>query len=112
MAYGMTYDQYWHGDPWMVRAYAQAYLLRRKVDNETAWIQGAYFYVAVSAALTTALSKSKKEYVKKPLEFFPKTDAELEEEKRQKRRKVVEWLDNLRIKQRDKRGVDQNGNEP
>ena len=100
MAYGMSYKDYWYGDPWMVRAYAQAYLIRRKVDNETAWIQGAYFFAAVSAAITTAFSKTKKDYLKHPLEFFPKTEAELEEEKRQKRRKLVEFLDNLRIKKK------------
>lgn len=98
MAYGMTYDQYWYGDPWMTRAYAQAYLLRRKIDNESAWIQGAYFYAAISAALTTALSKSKKDYLKQPLDFFPKTEAELEAEKRNKRRKLVEFLDSMRIR--------------
>lgn len=94
----MTYDQYWYGDPWMARAFAQAYLLKRKVDNENAWIQGAYFSNALAATLTTAFSKKRKDYVKQPLDFFPKTEAELEEEKRQKRRKLVEWLDNMRIK--------------
>ena len=82
----------------MVRAYAQAYLVKRKIDNETAWINGAYFYIALSAALTTAFSKTRKEYVKKPLDFFPKTDAELEDEKRNKRRRLVEFLDSMRIK--------------
>lgn len=100
MAYGMTYDQFWYGDPWMARAYAQAYLLRRKIDNENAWIQGAYFHYAISVALATAFSKTKKNYVDKPIDFFPKTDAEIEEEKRQKRRKLVEWLDGMRIKKK------------
>lgn len=108
MAYGMSYQDYWYGDPWMARAYAQAYIDKRKVDNEQAWIQGAYFYVAVSAALTTALSKTKKDYPKQPFEIFPKTELELENEKRQKRRKLVEMLERMRIKNKQ-RGVDQNG---
>lgn len=109
MAYGMTYDQYWYGDPWMVRAYAQAYLLKRKIENEQAWIEGAYFYNAMSAVMTTAFSKSRKEYVKKPLEFYPKTEAEKEEEKRQKRRELVEFLDNFRVKAKSKTGSDSDG---
>ena len=112
MAYGMSYHDYWHGDPWMVRAYAQAYLMKRKIDNETAWISGAYFYIAVSTALATAFSKSKKDYVKHPLDFFPKTEAEIEEEKRVKRRKLVEFLDNMRIKMKNNGGVTQDGNKP
>ena len=100
MAYGMSYQDFWYGNPWMARAYAQAYLMKRKVDNEQAWIQGAYFYNALSAALTTSFSKTKKDYTKKPLEFYPKTDAELEEEKRQKRRKLVEFLDSMRLKKK------------
>lgn len=106
MAYGMTYDQYWYGDPWMTRAYAQAYLLKRKIDNEQAWIMGAYFYNALSAVIGTAFSKSRKEYTKQPLDFFPKTEAELEEEKRQQRLKLVEYLDNFRIKAMKKTGSD------
>ena len=109
MAYGMSYNDYWYGDPWMARAYAQAYLLKRKIDNETAWIHGAYVHIALSAALTTAFSKTRKDYVKSPLEFFPKTDAEIEEDKRIKRRKIVEFLDNLRRKSKNNGGVDQNG---
>ena len=109
MAYGMPYKDYWYGDPWMVRAYAQAYLVRRKVDNETAWIHGAYVYAAISAALTTALSKTKKDYLNRPLDFFPKTEAEQEEEKRQKRRRLVEYLSSMRVKSKNNGGVNQNG---
>lgn len=92
MAYGMTYGQYWFGNPMMVRAYAQKYLLQRKIDNEMAWIYGAYVYNAVGATLATAFGHTRKEYVRKPIDFFPKTESELEEEKRHKRRKLIEFL--------------------
>ena len=92
----MTYEQFWYEDPWMVRAYAQAYLLKRKIANEEAWINGAYVYNALTAALATAFGKTKVKYIAKPADFFPKTEAEVEEEKRQKRRKLIRFLNSLK----------------
>ena len=76
----------------MVRAYAQAYLLKRKIDNELAWIHGAYVFNALNASLATAFGKTKVKYIEKPIDFFPKTEAEIEEENRQKRMKLIRWL--------------------
>lgn len=95
MNYGMTYKEFWYGDPWMVRAYAQAYLLKRKIDNETAWIQGAYVFAALNASLATAFGKKREKYLQEPVDFFPKTEMEKELERREKRRKVIEYLDRL-----------------
>ena len=93
IAYGMTYEQFWYGDPWMCRAYAQAYLLKRKVDNENAWILGAYTANAFGTVLATAFSKNKKaKYLEKPLDIFPKTEAEKQAELREERRKLITWL--------------------
>lgn len=92
IAYGMTYNQYWYGNPWMARDYSQAYLLKRKVDNESAWIHGAYVFAALNASLSTLFGKRKNDYLKKPVDLFPKTKAEIEEEKRAKRRKLIEFL--------------------
>lgn len=43
----MTWDQYWHGDVWMVEAFRQADKLRRQRANNEAWLQGSYVYDAV-----------------------------------------------------------------
>ena len=103
LVYGMTYEQYWHGDPWLVRAYAQAYLLRRKVDNEQAWIQGAYIANAVTVAIANTFGKKKTDYLKKPLEIFPKTEAEKKAEVREERRKVIAWLNGMARKAKKKK---------
>ena len=62
MAMGMTYEQFWDGDPEMVKAYRKAYELRRKVENQRAWLQGMYFYDAIcrTAPILRAFSKAKK----------------------------------------------------
>ena len=95
MAYGMTYEQYWYGDPWMTRAYAQAYLLKRKIENENMWIMGAYVTNAFSTVLANSFGKKKTDYLKKPLDFFPKTEAEQKAEIREERRKLINRLNGM-----------------
>ena len=111
MLYGMTYDQFWYGDPWMVKAYEQAYLLKQRKRNEEMWIQGAYFANAVSVALNNGFNKSKIDYLKKPLDIYPKTEAEEQEEIRQQKIRLIQQLSMMsaqfRLKQK---GTDQNGN--
>ena len=112
MLYGMTYDQYWYGDPWMVRAYAQAYLLKRKVENENAWIQGAYVANAFGTVLSNAFGKKKTDYLTKPLDIFPKTEAEEQAEIREEKRKLIVWLNGMKkiaAKKNKDTGSGQNG---
>ena len=70
LSIGMTYEQYWDGDPMLVKAYRKAYEIKREVDNETLWLQGMYIYEALCcvAPILHAFSR-----VKKPLPYrsFP-----------------------------------------
>ena len=110
MVYGMTWEQYWYGDPWMAKAYRQAYLMKRKVENENMWIQGAYIFNAVTNAIATTFGKKRVDYLKKPLDIFPKTEAEKAEEVRSERKKLIEFLNGFRKKMKNQSmGVDQNG---
>lgn len=43
----MTWDQYWYGDVWMVKAFREAEELRQKRKDAEAWMQGAYIYDAI-----------------------------------------------------------------
>ena len=96
IAYGMTYEQFWYGDPWMVRAYAQSYLLKRKIENENAWIQGAYIANAVTVSIANTFGKKKVDYIKQPMDIFPKTEAEKQSEIREERRKLINWLNGMK----------------
>ena len=109
----MTYEQYWFGDPLMTRAYAQAYLLKRKVRNEEMWIEGIYFANALQTVLDHAFNKhSTLTYLDKPLDIFPKTQAEKEQEIRAERQKLINWLNQMRQSADLRQGVDEDGSKP
>ena len=109
MVYGMTYDEYWFGDPWMTRAFAQAYLLKRRVRNEEMWLEGVYMAHAVQTVIANAFGKQKVKYLEKPLDIFEKTEAEKEREKRVERQKLINYLDRLKRSADLKQGVDKRG---
>ena len=47
LALGMTYDQYWNGDPTLVKHYRKADEIRKERRNEELWLQGMYIYEAL-----------------------------------------------------------------
>ena len=105
----MTYEQFWFGDPWMARAYAQAYLLKRRAMNEELWLEGIYMTDAFQVVLGNAFGKKKLKYLEKPLDIFEKTEAEKEQEVRTERQKLINWLNRLKKSADRKQGVDSDG---
>ena len=101
IVYGMTWEQFWFGDPYMAKAYREAYMLKRKVSNEEAWIAGLYNYNGFGAVLSTAFSKREQKYVEKPFDIFPKTEEEKKMEARQEKRKLIAFLSSLKKNHRD-----------
>lgn len=70
----MTAKEFWEDDPALFWSYRISYIRRKKneqeVQNSMLWLQGAYFYDAVTKALANAFSKGKKyTYLEKPLDF-------------------------------------------
>lgn len=57
MAIGMTYDQYWYGDPLMVRAFYKAKKIQDGFKDESAWLFGAYVLQALNATVGNMFSK-------------------------------------------------------
>lgn len=76
----------------MVRAYRQKHLLLRQQMNEELWLEGIYLSRAFGVVLHNAFDKHKEKYFDKPLDIFEKTDAEVEEEQRKKRKAVIAYL--------------------
>ena len=79
--YGMTYNQFWYGDPWLAKTYRNAYIERRKEENTRDWLQGAYVYNAVATALSNAIRKrgaQQVNYLEEPFQIFPLTKEEQE----------------------------------
>ena len=54
MAIAMTSEQYWYGDPLMVRAFYKAEKIRRELSDEKAWLQGIYFKLAIESSVGNA----------------------------------------------------------
>mgnify|MGYP003336488723 CR=1 FL=1 len=57
--YGMSHDQFWHGDPVLLEIYQRSYY--RNV-NYTAYINALYFNSAVEIALSNALRSKGQKY--------------------------------------------------
>ena len=90
MAMGMTYEEYWQGNPSMAVAFREAYKIRKDEEDAMAWSQGAYFYEAVSTALYNAfLEKGKRT---KPYREHPFRWKEPEKSVEQIRDEVVDGL--------------------
>lgn len=71
---GMPSAEYWDGDGWLVKAYRKANKLKQEMANEGAWLQGAYFYEAlsrISPILHAFAAKGVKPhpYMEKPYDF-------------------------------------------
>lgn len=113
MFYGMTYEQFWYDDPWMVREFKQTFLLRQRKRNEEMWIQGAYIANAVTVAIINTFGSKKTNYLNAPIDIYPKSESEKQEEIREERLKLVQRLSliSANFKQKQK-GTDQNGNKP
>jgi len=89
LALGMTYDQYWYGDPLMVRAYYKADRIRQQRMNDEAWLYGAYVLRAMQSALSVSdLFRPKGQhqgikYPEKPIEVDGEEKDELYREQRE-----------------------------
>ena len=44
----MTYEQFWEMDCELVKYYRKAAKIKQDLDNQQAWLQGAYFYEALA----------------------------------------------------------------
>ena len=106
MAYGMTYDEFWKGNPKMVIAYRKAHELDIKRRNEEMWLQGLYNFHAFSTALSNLHFDGKhhkpNKYIEKPIDLFEKTEDEKQNEAEIARQKVIDSLNRFK-EQFDKR---------
>ena len=112
MAYGMSYNDYWYGNPRMVVAYRKAHELDIKRRNEEMWLQGLYNFEAFSTALSNIHFDNKhhkiNRYREKPIDIFEKNEEEKKQEAEKARQKVIQSLTQLKA-MFDKRNA-QNGN--
>ena len=48
LSIGMTFEQYWYEDCLLAKYYRKAHELKQKRRNQELWLQGAYFYEALT----------------------------------------------------------------
>ena len=88
----MTYDDFWHGDVSMVRAYRKAEEMRRRKQNEILWLQGLYVRDALICTvgnMFSGKSGTKNEYPKEP---YPITETDVLERKERDARLAEERI--------------------
>lgn len=96
MSIGMTYDDYWHGEPEMAAYYRKAEKLRLDKLNWQLWFQGNYVYNAILDVAPVLHAFAKKGTKPKPYlsEPIPITKYAAEEKERrdqaEKRQKLRE----------------------
>ena len=103
---GMTYEQFWEQSPYLAVAYRKAFKLKREIANEQAWLQGLYVYDAFAVCMANAFAKrgaKKENYLEKPVDIFPLTDAEKERREQEERDKMQQAMEAIARKQRRKK---------
>ena len=95
MAMGMSYKEFWYGDPNLIKVYKETFNIKRTQMNQQLWLQGIYFAHAIACNFDT---KGRNKYPDKPLDIFPKTEAEKQREQEENRRKLIEYFSNFQAR--------------
>ena len=87
MSYGMSYDEFWYGEPYLVKFYREAYKLKMRYDDVFMWKQGMYIYEALCDVSPILHAFSKKGA--KPLQYRTRPiSEELNENKTEKEKEI------------------------
>lgn len=92
MSIGMTYDEFWHGDVNMVRAFRKADELKRRRQNEILWFQGIYIREALLSTVGNMLSQKGATPIEYPKEPYPVTAEQVAEKKEREKRDMEERM--------------------
>lgn len=93
----MTAQEYWDGDPHLVKGYREAYEYRTEIKNQDFWLQGLYIYNAFSSviaqfshSLAGGKGKKPKGYLEYPIAI---TEREKEAEKQRKIKHTLDFIE-------------------
>lgn len=94
ITYGMSVEEFWKEDPVLFWAYRFSYYERLRAnkdyDNFKLWLQGAYFFEAVSVALANGFGKGNAKYSDKPYVL------DLEEQEEEKKRQQMSLVNKIK----------------
>lgn len=97
----MTYEEYWYGDPYLVRVYKRAYDYKRQEQNQILWLQGLYNHYAFATVISNfgaslGGKKGKSEYLKEPLDIFKKSLTDKEIKAQKERQKIIDYFSEMK----------------
>ena len=95
LSIGMTYEQYWNGDPMLVKYYRQADEMRNDRRNQELWLQGMYIYEALCDVAPIFQAMGKKGTKAHP---YPERPYPLTEKQRKRDAEEKERLNALKAK--------------
>ena len=97
MSYGMSFEEYWYGDPYLAKFYREAYKLKMRYDDVFMWKQGMYIYEALCDVSPILHAFSKKGA--KPLQYRSRPMSEELKENQTEKEKEIE-IKNEQLKAR------------
>lgn len=88
LAMGMSYNEFWYGNPSLVCDYRKAWEIKQKNEEYARWRSGMYFYDALLkvAPVLRPFAKGRVEPGKYPDRPFPLTEKEAKEQEEQRER--------------------------
>ena len=84
LAIGMTYEQYWEQESWLVKSYREAQKIRNDNANYSAWLHGVYMLNALQTGIPVIVNGFAKEHItlpeypQRPIDFTAKSKEEQE----------------------------------
>lgn len=103
LSIGMSYELFWFGEPYLVKAYREAEEMRVDRMNYEKWLQGLYIYHGIGALqpILNPFSKKHKaeEYLKEPIAITERARNQKAMEEADKTATFLKaWADSLKDK--------------
>ena len=92
LSLGMSPDEYWHGDPWLVQVYLEAQKHKRQRESEAMWLNGLYIESAFGVVLARAFGDKNAAYLPEPINVIPKTEEQIREEQIREKERLIQRL--------------------
>lgn len=97
LSYGMSYEEFWEKESWLVKAYRKAKKIKNEEANYLAWLHGVYVLEALQSGIPVVLNGIAKEHIQLPK--FPEKPLDFEAQTKEQREKKQMELQKARMKE-------------
>lgn len=77
----MTYEEYWHGDPFSAKMYYEKWKYKVRHQHEEAWLYGIYMSYAINSTIGNAFRGKNEQAFTYPTQPLINAETQAEEEK-------------------------------